>query len=40
MVELDTVIALANFTYDVETNTYELHPTDEKILNDFLTKHP
>jgi hypothetical protein len=29
MVELDTVIALANLTYDVETDTYKLHPSDE-----------
>jgi hypothetical protein len=32
MVELDTVIALANLTYDVETDTYELHPSDENSL--------
>jgi hypothetical protein len=29
MVELDTVIALANLMYDAETNTYKLHPRDE-----------
>ena len=29
--ELDMVIALANLTYDVETYTYELHPSDEKV---------
>jgi hypothetical protein len=40
MVELDTVIALANLTYDVETDTYELHPSDEKVFNDFVTKYP
>jgi hypothetical protein len=34
MVELDTIIALANLTYDVETDTYELHPSDEKVFND------
>jgi hypothetical protein len=32
MVELDTVIALANLTYDAMTNTYKLHPSDEKSL--------
>jgi hypothetical protein len=37
---LDTVIALANLTYDAETDTYELHPNDEKIFNDFITKIP
>jgi hypothetical protein len=36
MEELDTVIVLANLTYDVETNTYELHPSDEKFFNDFI----
>jgi hypothetical protein len=35
-IELDTVIALANLTYDVETNTYELCPSDEKVFNDLL----
>ena len=40
MVELDTVIALANLMYDVETYTYELHPSDEKVFNDFITKNP
>ena len=40
MVELDTFIALANLTYDVETYMYELHPSDEKIFNDFITKIP
>jgi hypothetical protein len=39
-IELDTVIALANLTYDAETNTYELHPSDEKIFKDFITKNP
>jgi hypothetical protein len=40
MVELDTVIALANLTYNAETNTYELHPSDEKVFDDFITKNP
>jgi hypothetical protein len=40
MVELNTVIALANLTYDAETNTYELHPSDEKVFIDFITKNP
>ena len=40
MVELDTIIALPNLTYDAETNTYELHPSDEKVFNDFITKNP
>ena len=40
MVELDTVIALADLTYDVETYTYELHPSDKKVFNDFVTKTP
>ena len=40
MVELDTVIALANLTYDAETYMYELHPSDEKVFNDFITKNP
>jgi hypothetical protein len=39
-IELDTVIALANLTYDAETHTYKLHPSDEKIFNDFITKNP
>jgi hypothetical protein len=37
---LDTVIVLANLTYDVETYTYKLHPSDEKIFNEFITKNP
>jgi hypothetical protein len=37
---LDTVIALANLTYDAEINTYKLHPSDEKVFNDFITKNP
>jgi hypothetical protein len=40
MVELDTIIALANLTYDAETDTYELHPSDEKVFNNFITKNP
>jgi hypothetical protein len=40
MVELDTVIALANLTYDAETDTYKLHPSDDKVFNDFITKNP
>jgi hypothetical protein len=40
MVELDMVIALTNLTYDVETYMYELHPSDEKVFNDFITKNP
>jgi hypothetical protein len=40
MVELDMVIALSNLTYDDETNTYKLHPIDEKVFNDFITKNP
>ena len=32
MVELDTVIALANLAYDVETNTYELRPSVKVLL--------
>ena len=40
MVELDTVIALANLTYDAETDTYERHPSDERVFNDFITKIP
>ena len=39
MVELDTVISLANLTYDVETYSYELHPSDKKVFNDFITKN-
>jgi len=26
--------------YDAETYTYELHPSDEKVFNDFITKNP
>jgi hypothetical protein len=37
---MDTVIALANLTYDVETDMYKLHPSDEKVFNDFITKNP
>jgi len=40
MVELDTVIALANLTYDVETDMYELYPSDENVFNDFIIKNP
>ena len=40
MVELDTVIALANLRYDAEADTYKLHPSDEKVFNDFITKNP
>lgn len=29
MVDLDTIIAPANLTYEVEGDTYELHPSDE-----------
>jgi hypothetical protein len=39
-IELDTVIALANLTYDAETYMYELHPSVEKVFNDFITKNP
>jgi hypothetical protein len=38
--ELDTVIALANLTYDAKTDTYEVHPSDEKVFNDFIIKNP
>jgi hypothetical protein len=31
---------LAIFMYDDETNTYKLHPSDEKVFNDFITKNP
>jgi hypothetical protein len=40
MVELDTVIALANLTYVPETYTYEPHSSDEKVFDDFITKNP
>ena len=40
MVELDTVIVLANLRYDAKANTYKLHPSDEKVFNDFITKNP
>jgi hypothetical protein len=40
MVELDTVIALANLTYDAEIDTYELYPNDENVFNNFITKNP
>jgi len=40
MVELDTIIVLADLTYDAETDTYKLHPSDEKLFNDFITKNP
>jgi hypothetical protein len=40
IVELDMVISLANLTYDVETDMYELHPSDEKVFNDFITENP
>lgn len=35
MFDLDIVIALANLTYDVERDIYELHPSDERIIDDF-----
>lgn len=31
MVDYDTIIALANLTY-TETDTYKLHPSEEKVL--------
>jgi hypothetical protein len=40
MVELDAVIALVNLMFDVETNTYKLHPSDEEIFNKFIAKNP
>ena len=40
MVELDTDIALANLTYDAETNMYDLHSSDEEVFNKFITKIP
>jgi hypothetical protein len=40
MVELDTAITLASLTYDAEINTYKLHPSDEKVFNDFIIKNP
>jgi hypothetical protein len=40
MVEMDTVIALANLTYNAEIYTYKLHPNDEKVFNDFITRNP
>jgi hypothetical protein len=39
-IELDTVIALANLTYDAEKDTYNLHPSVEEIFNDFITRNP
>jgi hypothetical protein len=39
-IELDTVIALANLTYDAKTDTYEVHPSDEKVFNDVIIKNP
>ena len=35
MVDLETIIALATLTFVVGKNLYELHPTDEKVFNDF-----
>jgi hypothetical protein len=40
MVELDMLIALADLMYDAITDTYKLHPSDEKIFNDFIVKNP
>ena len=35
MVDLVTIIALAIMTYIGELDVYELHPGDEKKINDF-----
>ena len=35
MLDLETIIVLATMKYIGESNVYELHPGDEKVLNDF-----
>ena len=35
MVDLETIIALATMTFLIKKNLYELHPTEEKVFNDF-----
>ena len=36
MIELDTIIALATVTCVLEANSYELHPMNERVFNDFI----
>ncbi|MCO5573933.1 hypothetical protein L7F22_027711 [Adiantum nelumboides] len=39
MIDSESVIALANLTYDCKTNKYELEENDWKIFNDFVKDH-
>jgi hypothetical protein len=32
------IIALASMTYIIDLNAYELHPGDEKVLDDFINE--
>ena len=36
MIDLGTIIALATITFVEEKSLYELHPTNEKVFNDFI----
>ena len=38
MVDLEAITALAFMTYIANLDAYELHPEDEKILNDFINE--
>ena len=38
MVDIKPIIILASMTYIVDLNAYELHPGDEKVLNDFINE--
>lgn len=40
MFDLGTVIALASLTYNVEGDIYKLHPSDERIIDDFGNLNP
>jgi hypothetical protein len=38
MVDLETIFALASVKYIVDLDVYELHPRDEKLLNDCINE--
>ena len=38
MLDLETIIALAFMTYNVDLDAYELYPRNEKVFNDFVNE--
>ena len=38
MLDIEIIIALAFMTYIANLDTYELHPGDEKVFNDFINE--